>query len=196
MRDDMWSGRVSVVNENLVCAFEEKIRENRLFNITTLSLNFPQISLSLLHEIVSDKLKFQKLCAHCVLKMLTEEHKLKRPASTLDFLTQCSEEGENLSHVVTGNETWVSHKSPNSKQQYMQWRHTLSPTETNLKQTTSIRKVMCTMSWDRKGVLLVNVLPQGSTMNAGVYCDTLQKLHFAIQNKRCSMLNQGCCDDS
>jgi len=29
------------------------------------SLYFPQISLSLLHEIVSDKLKFRKLCAHC-----------------------------------------------------------------------------------------------------------------------------------
>jgi len=69
---------------------------------------FPQISLSLLHEIVSDKRKFRNLCAHWVLKVLTEEHILKRQASTLDFLTQCSEEGENiLSHVVTGNETWV-----------------------------------------------------------------------------------------
>ena len=97
-----------VVNENLVCAVEEKIRENRQFTITSLSLHFPQISLSLLHEIVSDKLKFQKLCAHCVLKMLTEGHKLKCLARTLDFLTQCSEEGENfLSHVVTGNEIWV-----------------------------------------------------------------------------------------
>jgi len=27
--DDLWSGRLSVVNEDLVPAFEEKIRENR-----------------------------------------------------------------------------------------------------------------------------------------------------------------------
>jgi hypothetical protein len=30
---------------------------------------------------------------------------------------------------------------------------------------------------NRKGVLLVEFLPQGSTMNAGVYCGTLTKLH-------------------
>jgi hypothetical protein len=45
--------------------------------------------------------------------------------------------------------------------------------------------------WDRKGVLLVELLPQGSTINAGVYCNTLKKLHRAIQNKRCGMLSWG-----
>jgi len=75
--DDLWSGRLSVVNEDLVCTFEEKIRENRRFTITALSLHFPQISWSLLHQIVSDKVKFRKLCANSVPKMLTEEHKLK-----------------------------------------------------------------------------------------------------------------------
>ena len=71
VRDNLWSGRLSVVNEDLVRRFEEKIRENRQFTITSLSLHFPQISMLLLHEIVSDKLKFRKFCAHCVLKMLT-----------------------------------------------------------------------------------------------------------------------------
>jgi histone-lysine N-methyltransferase SETMAR len=30
--------------------------------------------------------------------------------------------------------------------------------------------------WDRKSILLVEFLPQGSTINARVYCDTLKKL--------------------
>ena len=50
-----------LVNEDLVRAVEEEIRENGRFTITSLSLHFPQISRSLLHEIVSDKLKFRKL---------------------------------------------------------------------------------------------------------------------------------------
>jgi hypothetical protein len=37
----------------------------------------------------------------------------------------------------------------------------------------------------------VEFLPQGSTINAGVYCDTLKKLHRAIQNKRRGMLSRG-----
>jgi hypothetical protein len=55
-----------MVNEDLVREVEEKIRENRRFTITSLSLLFPQISLSLLHKIVSDNLKFRKLCARWV----------------------------------------------------------------------------------------------------------------------------------
>jgi hypothetical protein len=43
----------------------------------------------------------------------------------------------------------------------------------------------------RKGVLLVEFLPQGSTINAGVYCNTLKKLGRAIQNKRCGMFSRG-----
>jgi len=46
------------------------------------------------------------------------------------------------------------------------------------------------MFWDRKGVLLVDFLPQGSTINAGVYYNTLQKLHRAIQNKRHGVLSR------
>ena len=40
VHDDKQSGRPSVVIENLVCAVEEKIRENRRFTITSLSLHF------------------------------------------------------------------------------------------------------------------------------------------------------------
>jgi hypothetical protein len=54
VHDDQWGGRPTVVNENLVRTVEEKIRENRWFTITPLSLHFPQISRSLLHKIVSE----------------------------------------------------------------------------------------------------------------------------------------------
>jgi hypothetical protein len=57
VHDDPRSGRPPVVNEDLVRAVEEKIQENRRFNISSLSLHFPQISRSLLLAIVSDKLR-------------------------------------------------------------------------------------------------------------------------------------------
>ena len=92
--------------------------------------------------------------------MLTEELKLKLQAGRLDFLTQYSEEYENvLSSVVAGNKIWMLHKAPKSTQQSMEWRHTSSPTNLKFRQTTSAGKIMCTMFWDRKGILLVNFLP-------------------------------------
>jgi len=69
----------------------EKIDNSPLHHFPCISSNFMVTS----YEILSDKLEFWKLCAHCVLKMLTEEHKLKQQAGTLGFLTQYSEEGEN-----------------------------------------------------------------------------------------------------
>jgi hypothetical protein len=50
---------------------------------------------------------------------------------------------------------------------------------------------MCTVFWDRKGVLLVEFLPQDSTIIAGVYCDTLKKLRRAILKKRRCMFTRG-----
>jgi hypothetical protein len=47
------------------------------------------------------------------------------------------------------------------------------------------------MFWDRKRSLLVVFLPQGSTINAGVYCDTLKKLRRVIQNKQRGTLSRG-----
>jgi len=40
VQDNLWSGRLSVVNEDLVRAVEDKIRENRKLNITSLAV-FP-----------------------------------------------------------------------------------------------------------------------------------------------------------
>ncbi|KAJ4429991.1 hypothetical protein ANN_22195 [Periplaneta americana] len=102
------------------------IMENRRFTITELSSHFPQISRSLLHEIVTKHLLFKKVCAR-----------------------------------------------------------------TKFKQTLSVRKVMCTVFWDRKGILLIDFLPRGETVNADRYCETLRKLRRAIQNKRRGMLTAG-----
>ena len=62
VHDDPQSGRPSVANEDLVRAVEEKIRENRQFTITPLSLHFSQISRSPLHKIVSEDKEVVTTC--------------------------------------------------------------------------------------------------------------------------------------
>jgi hypothetical protein len=112
------------------------------------------------------------------------EHKMKWHASALTFLTRYSEQGDDfLSRIVTWDETWVSHVTPESKQHSMGWRHTSLPIKKKFKQTISAHKIMRTEFRDRKSVLLVEFLPQGSTVNIGVYCNTFKKLRHAIQNK-------------
>jgi hypothetical protein len=101
--------------------------------------------------------------------MLTEEHKKQCVACALTFLMCYHKEGDGmLSHIVTGDKTWVSHITPESKQQSLHWKHTGSPKRKKLKQTFLTRKIMCTVFWDRQGVLLVEFLPQGTTINTAV----------------------------
>jgi len=190
VHDEARSGRPSLVNDDLVHKVNERVRDDRRFTIYDLSLHFPQISRTLLCDIVSSHLGYRKVCAGWVPKMLTEEHKKRHVACALTFLMRYHKEEDcMLSHIVTGDETWVSYITPESKQQSLHWEHTGWPKRKKFKQTFSTWKIVCTIFWDRQGVLLVEFLPQGTTINSAVYCETLKKLRRAIQNKRRGMLS-------
>ncbi|GFU95052.1 uncharacterized protein TNCV_4138361 [Trichonephila clavipes] len=86
--------------------------------------------------------------------------------------------------VVAGYQTWISHFTPETKQQSMHWWHSGFPVRMKFKQTLSIRKVMGTVFWDRRGILLIDFLPRGETVNTDHYCEILRILRCAIKNKR------------
>ncbi|GFV45629.1 histone-lysine N-methyltransferase SETMAR [Trichonephila clavipes] len=190
--DEERSGRSSVITDDLKQVVETKIRENKRFTITTLSLKFPDVSRSVVYKIVTEDLNFKKLCSRWVLRLLTAEHKEKRFDISLDLFISYEEEGDDmLSRIVIGDETWVSHITPRSKQQLMEWRHTSSPIKVKAKQTMSKRKIVATVFWDRRGVSLGDFVPQRTIINSGAYCATLRKLRRALQNKRRGMLSKG-----
>ncbi|GBO44499.1 hypothetical protein AVEN_114904-1 [Araneus ventricosus] len=87
VHDEARSGRPSVVNDGLVGKVNDKILENSRFTIGLLCNEFPQISKTVLHEIVINRLKYSKLCSRWVPKMLTDDHKTKLLGSALTFLT-------------------------------------------------------------------------------------------------------------
>jgi histone-lysine N-methyltransferase SETMAR len=55
----------------------------------------------------------------------------------------------------------------------------------------SARKLMATVFYARKGVLMVEFMQQGATITSQVYCEILKKVRRAIQNKRRGMLTSG-----
>ncbi|GBN69608.1 hypothetical protein AVEN_25773-1 [Araneus ventricosus] len=77
VHDEARSGRPSVVNDGLVVKVNEEICENRRFTVRMLFDEFPQISKTVLHEIVTNRLHYSKLCSRWVPKMLTDVHKTK-----------------------------------------------------------------------------------------------------------------------
>ena len=59
VHDEARSGRPSLVNDDLVRKVKERVREDRRFTISDLSLHFPQISRTLLYDIVSSHLVYR-----------------------------------------------------------------------------------------------------------------------------------------
>jgi len=53
VHDEARSGHPSLVNDDLMHKFNERVRDDRCFTICDLSLHFPQISRTLLYDIVS-----------------------------------------------------------------------------------------------------------------------------------------------
>jgi hypothetical protein len=73
--------------------------------------------------------------------------------------------------------------TPESKHQSLEWRH-INANKDISKTDHFNSKDDVHMFWDKRRFLLVEFLPQGSTINEGVYRDALKKLRRAIQNKR------------
>ncbi|GFO42107.1 histone-lysine N-methyltransferase SETMAR [Plakobranchus ocellatus] len=73
----------------------------------------------------------------------------------------------------------------------MTWKHPSSPVTKKFKVQRSAAKVMATVFWDAKGVILLDILPQGQCINAARYCSTLDRLKQAIRRKRPGLLRRG-----
>jgi len=58
------SGCPSLVNDDLVHKINERVRDNRCFTVSDLSLHFPQISRTPLYDIVSSHLGYRR--PHCM----------------------------------------------------------------------------------------------------------------------------------
>jgi hypothetical protein len=81
-----------------------------------------------------------------MLKMLTDDHKKNQVAVAQALLACYEDQGDNiLDCVVMGDETWISHHTPESKRQSMQWCHTHSPTAKIFETSPSNQKIMATI---------------------------------------------------
>jgi hypothetical protein len=57
--------------------------------------------------------------------------------------------------------------------------------------TVEQKKMMASVFWDRKGILLTEFMAPGTTIKSEVYYEMLNKLQRSIQNKQRGMLTKG-----
>ncbi|GFQ85568.1 histone-lysine N-methyltransferase SETMAR [Trichonephila clavata] len=79
-----------------------------------------------------------KVSARWVPRQLTSTHQEQRMAISLEHLVRYHEDGNDfLFRIVTGDDTWVHHFTPESKAASMEWKHPSSPVRKKFKTTPS-----------------------------------------------------------
>ncbi len=145
-----------------------------------------------MHFITTEKLHYRKLCAHWVLKMLTEDHKANQMITSPHVLQKFHERGNNfLSCTVTGDKTWIYQDTLDNKNQSMQWKHPDSPCAVKFKQTLTKKKIMASVFCDCRGIILVEFVKPGTIINGAAYRNTLNNLQKVIKQKRPRLLTAG-----
>lgn len=134
---------------------------------------------------ILNELGYSKVCARWVPRKLTDNDKERRKAICSELVARFDADGDKfLGRIVTGDETWLHHFDPESKRQSMEWHHVTSPRTKKFKVTSSAGKVMATVFWDMQGVILVDIMPRGTTINSESYVCTLQKLQQRLRRIR------------
>ncbi len=81
------------------------------------------------------------------------------------------DEGDTAKFVAwlfTGDETWIHHWDPETKLESMQWKHEESPPPKKFHAQPSAGKIMATIFWDSKGLLLIGYMPHKTTITGHI----------------------------
>ena len=71
--------------------------------------------------------------------------------------------------LVTMDETWLYHYDLETQQQSMEWQNSGSPRPKKFRVQKSTGKVLTSIFWDKDGILLIDYLPKGQTINVEYY---------------------------
>lgn len=135
--------------------------------------------------ILHKHLSMRKLCSKWVPRLLTVDQKQQR----IDDSERCLElfkrnKRDFLRRYVTMDETWIHHFTPESNRQSAEWRAAGESRPKRPKTQTSAGKVMASVFWDTHGILFIDYLEKGKTINSEYYMALLDRLSEEIKKKR------------
>ena len=147
----------------IIDQIHEVILENRRISAKSIAKQRERVG-SIIHE----ELDMRKLPAKLVPKCLNADQKRQRSQSSeqnLEFfgaiqMISCR------ARLVTMDETWLYHYDPETKQQSVEWRHSGLPHPKKLRVQNTAGNVLASILGDQNGILLIDYLPKGQTINA------------------------------
>mgnify|MGYP003416975832 FL=1 len=82
------------------------------------------------------------------------------------------------------DETWLHHFTPESNRQSAEWTARDEPTPKRGKTQKSAGKILASVFWDTHGIIFIDYLKKGKTINNDYYVALLERLKDEIAKKR------------
>lgn len=190
--DEARSGRPTTSRTDFnVQQVDEIVQKDRRVTIRYIAETL-KLSFGAVQSIIRDILKYNKVTARWVPRMLTDAQRNTRVQISKENLSIINSDPESfLKRFVTVDETWVHHFDPEKKTQTKTWKRPSSPTAKKFKVSPSAGKMMATIFWDADGIILIDYLHKGQTINGEYYAALINKLREEIKNKRRGKLQAG-----
>ena len=115
----------------------------------------------------------RKLTARYVHKSLTDDQMATRASVCSALLKRFRSKHDFLLCLVTVDETWVHYHEQEKKARSCQWVGPGSPKPKKFKTQPSAGKVMATVVWDTKDVIMLDIVPKRSTITGVYYANLL-----------------------
>ena len=135
-------------------------------------------------KIITEDFGMRKICAKMVSKLLDDDQKERRVEVCQDILKHLQTDLDLLQRVLTGNESWIFEYDPETKHQSLQWKCPSSPRPEKARQLRSKIKLMLIALFDARGIIHMEFLPHGQTVNQHVYKEILRCLLRSAHEKR------------
>lgn len=181
----------SSVTEVNIKRVQDLLEEDRRIDIRFIS-EIIGISYGSVHHILTENLGLTKLCARWIPRLLTCTQMDARVVLSKSNLRSMDRDPDFYEKLITVDETWIHYYDPDSKQQSQQWLPRGSNPPLKARVTPSLGKVMATIFWDATGILLIDYLQKGLTINAQYYGSLIENdVRKALRKKRPGKLTRG-----
>lgn len=184
-KDEPRSGRpVEVTTPEMVNRIHDMVLSDRRLKVRELVVA-TRVSKGTVISILHEKLGLRKISARWVPRLLSEENKRTRVVNSETLLARIRRNPQDFwRRLITVDETWIHHYTPETKEQSKQWISKGEPAPKKAKTVKSANKVMATVFWDACGIIHIDYLQKGQTITGQYYASLLGQLKEKIRQKR------------
>ena len=173
----------TVTTPEIIDQIHELILEDRRISAKSIAENLV-ISRERVGSFNHEDLDMRKFSTKWIPKCLKGDQKLQQCQTSEQLLVFCRRDPNYfLSRFVTMDKTWLCHYDPETKKKSMESRHSGSRLLKKFRVQKSVGKFLASIFWHQDGILLIDYLPKGQTINAEYYLSLLVQLKDILREK-------------